>query len=67
MYTLESIQHDFNLFQVMPRQLIHVDSTDKLSVAVKDCNSIVVEYKDCDDMEFIVKLTPGVNYGYCTK
>ena len=61
MYSLESIQHDFNLFQVMPRRLIDIDSSDKLLVLVKECNSVVVEYKECDDVEFIVKLTPEVS------
>ena len=61
MYTLESIQHDFNIFQIMPRRLIDIDSSYQLSVIVKECNSFVVEYKDCDDMEFVVKLTPEVS------
>ena len=41
--------------------LVDVDSSDKLSVLVRECNSVVVEYKECNDMEFIVKLTPEVS------
>ena len=40
--------------------MIDIDSTETLSSLVKDCNSVVVEYRDHDDVEFTEKLTPQV-------